>query len=200
MEDEKQTTTMTEKKKTWVRNPRGGPQLNGDALNLEPGDNAKFLNVSMQLMALPKIDLHDAEQVAERLSFFFQIHSEYDMKPTVAGMGLALNGMDRRRLWEIKTGNFGNVRGWNKLPSEAMDLIKRAYRIMENLWENYMQNGKINPMAGVFLGVNNYGYQDVKQVTVTPVTNQQTGNDYDSETIRKRYLIDSGEADEGETS
>lgn len=110
--------------------------------------------------------------------------AKYDTKPTVAGLGLALNGMDRRRLWEIKTGN--KTTSTPNLPCEVEDAIKKAYKIMENLWENYMQNGKVNPVAGIFLGKNNYGYQDKTEYVVTP--NTRSENDYDADDIRRRYL------------
>ena len=57
-----------------------------------------------------------------------------------------------------------------------------------------MNSGKINPMAGVFLGVNNYGYRDVKQVDIAPAQPDKT-DDYDADAIRLRYLIDSPEND-----
>ena len=117
----------------------------------EPGDNAKYIAVSMKLFNMTKVDLHKPEEVEKRLGEYFQIHFEADLKPTVAGMAMAL-GIDRRRLWEIragaKVGGVGNI----NLPTETMDSIKKAYDFMENLWENYMQNGKINPVSGIFLG------------------------------------------------
>ena len=64
---------------------------------------------------------------------------------------------------------------------------------MENLWENYMQNGKINPVSGIFLGKNNFGYQDKTEHVLTPKVQQD--NDYDADSIRKRYLIDSDSED-----
>jgi hypothetical protein len=60
---------------------------------------------------------------------------------------------------------------------------------MEILWENYMQNGKINPVSGIFLGKNNFGYQDKTEYVLTP--NQQSDSDYSAEDIKKRYLSDS---------
>jgi hypothetical protein len=108
------------------------------------------------------------------------------MKPTVAGLGMAL-GLDRRRLWEIKTGN--HTTSTPKLPREVEDSIKKAYKLMENLWETYMNSGKINPVSGIFLGKNNFGYQDKTEYVLTP--NQQQASDYDAEDIRKRYLSDS---------
>lgn len=154
----------------------------------EPGDNQKYINVSLQLFKLPPIDLRDPEQVQTRLEQYFQIHFEADMKPTVAGMAMAL-GVDRRRLWEIKSGAL--IGGHTKidLPTLTVDSIKKAYDFMENLWENYMQNGKINPVSGIFLGKNNFGYQDKTEYVVTP--NVHNDSDYNADDIRARYLSDS---------
>lgn len=179
-----------EKKPVKKKNPRGAGSkaLTGAALDLESGDNTKYLAVSMKLMNLPEIDLKDPEQVIDRLNEYFQIHADNDMKPTVAGMGMAL-GLDRRRLWEIKTGNYNTSKSLSELPTLTTDSIKKAYKLMENLWENYMQNGKINPVSGIFLGKNNFGYQDKTEYVVTPNTNSDS--DYSTEDIRKRYAIDS---------
>ena len=154
----------------------------------DPGDNQKYINVSLQLFKLPPIDLREPEQVQTRLEQYFQIHFEADMKPTVAGMAMAL-GIDRRRLWEIKSGAL--IGGHTKidLPTLTVDSIKKAYDFMENLWENYMQNGKINPVSGIFLGKNNFGYQDKTEYVVTP--NTHNDSDYNAEDIRARYLTDS---------
>jgi hypothetical protein len=112
------------------------------------------------------------------------------MKPTVAGLGMAL-GMDRRRLWEIKTGALVGGQSQQHLPPETMDIIKKAYKLMENLWETYMNSGKINPVSGIFLGKNNFGYQDKTEYVLTP--NQKQDSDYDAEDIRKRYLAEASD-------
>ena len=151
----------------------------------EPGDNTKYLSLGRELFNLPTINLKDPEQVAKRLNEFFVIHENYDMKPTVAGMAMAL-GLDRRRLWEIKTGVTDRNQ---ELPTVTRDLVKKAYEYMEILWENYMQNGKINPVSGIFLGKNNFGYQDKTEYVVTPNVNSDT--DYNADDIKKRYLSNS---------
>ena len=167
------------------KKPRGGNNFLTDAaLNVEPGDNAKYVMLGARLFNLPSIDLKDPQQVNDRLNEFFRIHAEADMKPTVSGMGMAL-GLDRRRLWEIKTGNAKAL----DLPTLTSDSIKKAYEYMEILWENYMQNGKINPVSGIFLGKNNFGYQDKTEYVVTPNVNNDS--DYNADDIRKRYLTDS---------
>ena len=171
------------------KKPRGGNNILTDAaLNVESGDNTKYVLLGAKLFNLPPIDLNDPQQVTDRLNEFFKIHADADMKPTVSGMGMAL-GLDRRRLWEIKTGNFGTQKALADLPTLTKDSIKRAYEYMEILWENYMQNGKINPVSGIFLGKNNFGYQDKTEYVVTPNVNNDS--DYNAEDIRARYLTDS---------
>ena len=176
----KEVVETTQKKK-----PRGKNIGETLAPITEPGDNQKYISVSMKLFNLPSIDLHDPEQVQNRLNEYFQIQFDADVKPTVAGMAMAL-GIDRRRLWEIRA----NVQDRNQdLPTLTRDSIKKAYDFMENLWENYMQNGKINPVSGIFLGKNNFGYQDKTEYVVTP--NMNNDSDYSADDIRKRYLTDS---------
>lgn len=181
--EDKKVPTKKEKKK-----PRGGnsPVIGNNGYNLEPGDNSKFLGISMQLMKLPKIDIRDEQQVEERLEEYFQIQYDNDCKPTVVGMAMAL-GISRQSLWAIRTGNPMGGRGnESTLPPSVTDLIKKAYFLMENLWEQYMLNGKINPVTGIFLGKNNFGYQDKTEYVLTPNTNQD--NDYSAEDIRARYI------------
>lgn len=174
-----------------VKKPRGhknSPVIGDNGLQLEPGDNTKYLSLGRELFNLPTIDLKEPEQVQNRLDEFFEIHARYDMKPTVAGMGMAL-GLDRRRLYEIKTGNYHTSKGLAELPTLTTVSIKKAYEYMELLWENYMQNGKINPVSGIFLGKNNFGYQDKTEYVVTPNVNNDA--DYNADDIKKRYLTDS---------
>lgn len=164
--------------------PRGGNNFLTDAaLKVNEGDNTKYLMLNIELMNMPDIDLKDPDAVKQRVNDYFVLYANYDMKPTVAGLGMAL-GLDRRRLWEIKTGN--RTSSTPKLPPSVEDTIKKAYKLMENLWESYMNSGKINPVSGIFLGKNNFGYQDKTEYVVTP--NTQRDSDYDPEDIRRRYL------------
>lgn len=185
-------TVDTEKEKKPVKKkgkPRGGnsPVIGMNGYNLEPGDNTKFLTVNMALFNMEKIDMKDVDAVQERLNEYFKLYGQNDMKPTVAGMAIALNGMSRRTLWAIvndaPTGSTGYK---TALPPDVALSIKRAYFLLENLWETYMNSGKVNPVSGIFLGKNNYGYQDKTEYVLTP--NQQNENEYDADSIRERYI------------
>jgi hypothetical protein len=171
------------------KKPRGGnsPVIGDNGLNLDAGDNTKFMEVQMVLFNMPNIDLDNVEEVQQRLNDYFALYTSRDMKPTVAGMALCLNGMNRRTLWAIvndaPTGGAGYK---TALPPDVAHAIKKAYFLLENLWESYMNSGKVNPVAGIFLGKNNYGYQDKTEYVLTP--NQQNDSDYSADEIRERYI------------
>lgn len=165
----------------------GNPALTNDALILDEGDNRKYMSIGLKLYQMDKVDLRDPVAVKDRIHEYFRIYGEADVKPTVTGLGMAL-GVDRRRLWEIATGNVSRPNGeYASLPRETVDAIKKAYDFLGNLWENYMQNGKINPVSGIFLGKNNFGYQDKQDVVITPNTNPES--DFSEDDIRKRYAL-----------
>lgn len=169
--------------------PRGGnnwlkPE---NMLALEDGDNTKFMTVQMALLNMPDIDMNDVEEVQARLNEYFALYAQYDMKPTVAGMAIALNGHNRQWLYAVTHDVASGGAGYKiALPPSVAVLIKKAYFLLENLWESYMNSGKVNPVAGIFLGKNNYGYQDKTEYVVTPNVNQD--NDYNADEIRERYI------------
>lgn len=201
--------TVEEKKPVKKKGkPRGGnnwlkPE---NMLSLEEGDNTRFMTVQMALLNMTEIDMESEVEVQERLNEYFALYAQYDMKPTVAGMAIALNGMSRQTLRaiakDLPTGSAGYK---TALPQGVATLIKKAYFLLENLWETYMNSGKVNPVAGIFLGKNNYGYQDKTEYVLTP--NQQSDNDYSADEIRERYIaadqqkrLSQGNSDEDSTS
>ena len=171
------------------KKPRGISKelADGKWLQTEPGDNTKIVLTNLKFFNMPKIDLHNPEEVQQRLCEYFQIYGDADLKPTVAGMGMAL-GLDRRRLWEIKSGASVGGTTPQSLPAETLDLIKKAYEILETSMENYANAGKINPVMAIFMMKNHFGYQDKTEYVLTP--NQKTESDYDADEISKRYLTD----------
>ena len=143
----------------------------------EPGDNRKYILHSLRLADLGKVDLTSTEEVAQRITTYFEICAEDDMKPSVAGLALSLD-IDRTYLWEIRVGRKG------KNP-EVADTLKKAMQILDLQMVDYMQNGKINPVSGIFLMKNNFGYQDKQEVVVTP--NNPLGESKDTKELEEEY-------------
>jgi hypothetical protein len=162
-EEEKEKRALMRKTGELAKQPYNRPELAKYGQEyVEPGDNSRYLAHALATMNLPKIDTSDPVQVQERIDWYFYHCLENDMKPTVKGFCNAL-GIVRQTLLNWRTGAYR--------AGTHEEMIVKAYNVFEEMWENYMQNGKINPMAGVFLGVNNFGYRDVKQVNLTPVVN-----------------------------
>lgn len=171
---------------------RGGGSSEGGKLSI-----SDLIQKNLEVAKMPNIDLMDAVQVEQRILEYFAIEAKYNNRPTVTGLGMCLNAMDRRRLWEIVTGNMGNTRGiTTELPRAVTVVIKKYYAILTNLWEDYMQSGKINPVSGIFLGKNHFGYKDQTEYVITP--NQQP--EFNEQDIRERLALpeqdDSSDSDE----
>src|SRR3712207_4634160 len=155
--------TVSEKKKSPAKQkkPNWHRVAPPNQLDLDKGDNTNIMNINLALFNMPDIDMRDPRQVSQRLSDYFALYANYDLKPTVAGMAISLNGMSRQTLTAIAHDRVTGSTGYKSaLPDEVTTLIKKAYKLMENMWETYMNSGKIKPVSGIFLGKNNYGYQD----------------------------------------
>ena len=143
---------------------------------VDPGDNAKFLSHALAIRNMPEIDTSDPVQVQQRISDYFTLCTQNDVKPTVKGFLNSLR-VAKSTLWEWKHGNYR--------AGTHQQIICEAYDVLEALWEDYMMNGKINPVSGIFLGKNNFGYQDKQEYVLTP--NQQQVTTEDVKLIASKY-------------
>lgn len=150
----------------------------GALQNMEPGDNSKYLTHALAIMDQPPIDTSDPVQVEQRIHWYFEHCVSNDMKPTVNGMCNAL-GIHRDTLFCWKTGEYRK--------GTHQEVVLKAYRVLEELWENYMLNGKINPVAGIYLSKNLFpGYSDKQEFVLTP--NQNGIPDaMDASTLEAKY-------------
>lgn len=155
-------------------------------LHMAEGENQKFTSHTLQVASLDKVDCYNADQVWGRITEYFTICQNNDMKPSVAGLALAF-GINRVTLWDYAN---GNTRSMSK---ECVSCYKKAYTMLNAAMEDYMQNGKINPVSGIFLMKNNMGYRDQQEVVVTP--QNQLGDQTSAEELQQKYLTDVIEVD-----
>lgn len=160
-----------------IEEPRLPIRNNGNTKDLtEPGDNKNFLSHALAVHNMPPIDTSDPVQVKQRIDDYFSLCVENDVKPSVKGFLNSLR-VAKSTLWEWKHGNYR--------AGTHQAIICEAYDILEALWEDYMMNGKINPVSGIFLGKNNFGYQDKQEYVLTP--NQQQISPEDIKAISSKY-------------
>ena len=156
--EEKAETQALRKKRLEEKMQLGISTFGSD---LNSGDNARYLAHAMVVMEQPPIDRSNPKEVEERIKWYFGHCVNSDMKPTVSGMCNAI-GIHRDTLHTWKTGEARK--------GTHQEVVLRAYRVLEELWEDYMLNGKVNPVAGIFLGKNLFQYRDQQEYVVTPNT------------------------------
>ena len=175
-----------------VKKGRGRPKGTGgnkrpdrtDAMTpkTEPGDNRRYLAHSMAMFDWLDVDMKEPEQVRERIGQYLDLCAKDDMKPSVAGLALAF-GVDRKTIWAWANGVDSAY-----LPTESRNFIKKVYQLLNAQMEDYAQNGKINPVAAIFLMKNHFGYVDKQEMVLTP--NQQLGDQVSPEDLQRKYLED----------
>lgn len=146
----------------------------------EPGEISQMLTDAMNLSNMGEVDMYDPEQVERRVMACLQYMVEHEMKPTVESMALAFN-TNRTQLWRWKEGVESS------LPERSRNAIKKGYSIMNQMMTQTMANGKINPVAAIFLLKNNHGYKDQTDVVVTPNNPYQAASD---DELKGKYLTD----------
>ena len=157
---------------------RKGDPRPDEQVNAPPGVISRTVALMYGIMKQPKCDMQDPEAVAERYDWYVGYCVENDLKPTVAGMALAY-GYERTYLLRMKDGVVKSV------PEESSNTLKRAWEMLTALMEEYMVNGHINPIPGIFLLKNNHGYKDQSEQVIIKKDPYESGN---PEEIARRYL------------
>lgn len=157
-------------------NGKNSPVIGDNGYMLEKGDVSRYLRHAMMNQSMPPIDISDPVQVEERINWYFNHCIEDDIKPTIGGLCNSL-GISRDTLnkWKREKQRAGT----------HTDIIKKAYEMMDELWEHYMVNGKINPVTGIYLGKVLYGHIEEQHVVITP--NNPLGATTDYATIEEKY-------------
>ena len=147
-----------------------------DLKNMETGDNARYIAHTLAVRSMPKIDHTDPEQVRQRAYDYLTLCAQNDMKPTVNGYANSI-GVSRQTLLNWKTGEF------REGTHQAVTL--EFYSMLEELWEDYILNGKINPVSGIYFSKNLfYGYADKQEFVLTP---NQMGETISPEALAAKY-------------
>lgn len=144
-----------------------------------------YVSMALDMYDLPDIDLSDTEQVENRVKGYLNYCIEGNYKPTVSGLAFVLNKMSRQTLWAIVNDQPTGGAGYSPdVTPEVADCLKNAYQLQEVLWESYLSEGKINPVSGIFLAKNNFGYKDQtehvyrKENLVSEMSNEQLAKRY----------------------
>lgn len=136
-----------------------------DSFNTALSSNEKknIMQHNFTLYKMDRIDCNDIVQLENRIDLYFSLCSQNDIFPSVAGFAFAI-GIDRRTLWTW----LSNPLNCAIKNTQCMDILKRTYELINTQYEDMMNTGKINPVSGIFLMKNNFGYKDNTEHTIIP--------------------------------
>lgn len=157
---------------TQPRKPRSDLAVCTDASEM-----SQYIRQARSIVKLPAIDISDAKQVEDRLEWYFDQCEKEGVKPTMMGMCNAL-GVSRQTMYNWGHGEYRS--------GTHLRMIQKYHNMLEEIWEMEMVNGKINPIVGIFLGKNNFGYADKQEFELSP--KDPLGEQRDIRDIENRYL------------
>lgn len=131
---------------------------------VRPESNERAIEFVLEYMSWPAVDLADAEAVRQRVRDYLALCAKYETKPLIAGLCVVL-GSNRGEVFRWSHGERTSL--GEKLSPESAEVIKNSLENLEVLWEFAMQNdGYRNPVTGIFLAKNNFGYKDTSETII----------------------------------
>ena len=159
---------------------------NGSTVVTNPGDNARYIEHTLRLATLQVVDMNDPNQVRDRIVDYLSICAEEDIKPSVPGLALAFD-LSRTQLNRLL---YGDLRSQCR-NKDCISLIQKAYNMLDLQMNNYMTDGKVNPVAGIFLMKNHFNYADKQEVSVS--NDLQLGTETTAKQLEDKYLQSMGQ-------
>lgn len=136
----------------------------GMVKGMTPADQFKLTKQALDTFiasGVVEVDLHNPESVENAIINYFHQCQTNGLQPGNMGIYAAL-GISRQDYND-------SCRGKNKskIGRDSLEVIKRATRAMSAYREGLMLEGKINPVAYIFMGKNFDGLEDQTHIEVT---------------------------------
>lgn len=141
------------------------------------GYNAKMVSFILAITPKEPLDYSDVDEMERRFYNYLEMCAAWDMKVGNQAAYTAI-GITKEQAWE-----WENVTKGNPLRT---DFIKKVRQICGLYREGLMQDGKINPVTGIFWQKNYDGMKDLSEVVLTP--NNPLGDSKDTEALKQKYL------------
>ena len=175
--------------KNLVKARENSPITQAQKAEMPEGYNAKVTAFMMEIMPKEPLDTQDVAEMERRFMNYVQKCSEWDMKVGNQAAYMAI-GITKEQAWE-----WENVVKWNPARS---DFVKKVRQFCGVFREGLMQDGKVNPVTGIFWQKNYDGMKDQTEMVLTP--NNPLGEQKDMKALEQKYLesaYDGSEVAEG---
>lgn len=146
--------------------------------DLPEGYSASRIKFMMDITPTEKLDVWDVPEMERRFRHYLEKCAEHGMKVGNMAAYYAIGiDKDTARDWVHQDRQMRNQRTL---------FVKKVQQICAMFREGLMEDGKINPVTGIFWQKNYDGLKDQQETIITP--NNPLGDTTDPETLRRRYL------------
>lgn len=135
------------------------------------------------------LDRNDVEEMERRFARYLELCAQWDMKVGNQAAYAAI-GIGKDDAYEWSNRNLGN-------PARTA-FIKKVQKVCAMYREGLMEDGKVNPVTGIFWQKNYDGMKDQTEMVLTP--NNPLGEQKDMKALEQKYLesaYDGSEVAEG---
>lgn len=120
------------------------------------GQNANYIIHAKRLSELPRIALSDPEEIHDRVDFYYQLCVTDGVRPNLPGLALAF-GLTRTGLISAMSDR--------RMTREAAQELGRGIAMMDEILSGMVLDGKVMPVAAIYLMNNWLGYKNASEVT-----------------------------------
>lgn len=146
--------------------------------DLPQGYNTRRIAFMQEILPTEPLDYDDVEEMERRFQQYLQKCAEWDMKIGNQAAYAAI-GINKDVVYEWTHRQLGNPR--------RTDFVKKVQQFCAMYREGLMEDGKVNPVTGIFWQKNYDGMKDQQEVVLTPNTSP-LGEQKDAEALKQKYL------------
>lgn len=154
------------------------PIQQGHNPDLPQGYNTRRIMFMQQILPTEPLDHNDVEEMERRFRRYLALCSEYDMKIGNQAAYAAI-GINKDLVYEWTVRRQTNPK--------RTEFIKKVQQFCAMYREGLMEDGKVNPVTGIFWQKNYDGMKDQQEVVLTPNASP-LGDQTDAEALKQKYL------------
>lgn len=154
------------------------PIIQGHNPDLPEGYNTRRIRFMQEILPTEPLDNEDVDEMERRFNNYLRKCAEWDMKIGNQAAYAAI-GINKDLVYEWTVRRQSNPR--------RTEFIKKVQQFCAMYREGLMEDGKVNPVTGIFWQKNYDGMKDQQEVVLTPNTSP-LGEQKDAEALRQKYL------------
>jgi hypothetical protein len=153
------------------RTGRGSGRKSNFPTATRPVEKSNDVSYAKELFMLPTIDMGDPEAVRDRYFELLELSEKYGRAITIEALSM---GFDTTREEIIEVSKGEKCRLGARLSSESLPIFQKCLNSVAGIWATHMSSGDFKqPVAGIFIGKNNFGYGDVTETVIRHESGQQ---------------------------